>query len=714
MSQAVTLSNCDREPIHVPGSVQPHGVLLVMDPAALQILHAAGPVERLLGTEDWQGAPLSDLIGSDLAELVGAEVPSRPGVRYIGRHQATSVPLDVSAYTSGGNLMVELEAGAAGATSAADVFDRVEAAADSFDRAGTVHSLCDRAATAFRSLTGFDRVMIYRFGDDGAGRVVAEARDPTLHSYLNHHFPGSDVPQQARALYVRNQVRVIPDVAYAPAPIRPAWSADAPLDMSDSGLRSVSPIHVQYLRNMGVAASASVSIVQDGLLWGLVACHNVTPRLLPFASRAACRSLGSTLARRIRAIEDAETFKQRLRLRSFGDDLVRALTTEAKVDRGLAGFLPDLARMLDADGVALLQGDGFAAKGVHPSRGEVESLAAWLRARKEPVFSTHHLEAVYPQAALFREQGAGVLALALPGDLPSTLMWFRAEQVEVIRWAGDPHKAVQLNPDAQLAPRTSFAAWQETVSGRSRRWSGPEVEAAGRLAEQLRELGLQRTLRELNKALTGTLQEREDLLQQKDFLIGEVNHRVQNSLQLVSSFLAMQGRTSGAAETKSALAEAQRRLSAVALVHRRLYSSDQVSSIDLGRYVEELCGEAINAMGREWSQFLSLNLTPVPLSTDRAIILGLVLTELLINVNKYAYGGAPGPIAVSLSERLGTCRLEVSDHGVGKAAFGPAKPGSGFGSRMIAGMVGQLGGMLAYEDNEPGLRATLTWSLAGS
>lgn len=712
MSQAVTLSNCDREPIHVPGSVQPHGVLLVVDPAALRVLHAAGPAERLLGVEDWQGAPLSDLIGPDLVEQVGTVTPSRPGVRYIGRHQAASVPLDVSAYSSGEHLIVEFEAGAAGSTSAADVFDRVEAAANGFDRAGTVQGLCDRAATAFRSLTGFDRVMIYRFGDDGAGRVVAEARDPALHSYLNHHFPGSDVPQQARALYVRNQVRVIPDVDYAPAPLRPAWSADAPLDMSDSGLRSVSPIHVQYLRNMGVAASASVSIVQDGLLWGLVACHNMKPRLLPFAARAACRSLGGTLARRICALEEAETYKQRLRLRGFGDDVVRALATDAKANRGLAGFLPDLSRMLDADGVALLHGDTFVAQGIHPSRGEVEPLVAALRARRKVVFSTHHLEAVYPQAALFREQGAGVLALMLPGEVPSTLIWFRAEQVEVIRWAGDPHKAVQLDPDAQLAPRTSFAAWQETVSGRSRRWTGPEVEAAGRLGEQLRELELQRKLRELNKALTGTLQDREDLLRQKDFLIGEVNHRVQNSLQIVSSFLAMQGRTSGSAEIQSALAEAQRRLGAVALVHRRLYSGDQVSSIDLGRYVEELCGEAINAMDREWSQFLSLSLAPVPLSTDRAVILGLVLTELLINVNKYAYGGAPGPIEVRLAESMGTCRLEVSDHGVGKAALGPAKPGSGFGSRMIAGMVGQLGGMLVYEDNQPGLRATLTWPLA--
>ncbi len=188
MNQAVNLSNCDREPIHVPGSVQPHGVLLVVDPTTLRVLHAAGPAERLLGVEDWQRASLPDLIGPDLAEQVGAAPPSRPGVRYIGQHQAASGSLDVSAHTSGDRLVVELEA-AAGGISAADVFDRVEAAADGFDRAGNIQSLCDRAAIAFRLMTGFDRVMIYRFGDENAGRVVAEARDPALHSLPQPSLP---------------------------------------------------------------------------------------------------------------------------------------------------------------------------------------------------------------------------------------------------------------------------------------------------------------------------------------------------------------------------------------------------------------------------------------------------------------------------------------------------------------------------------------------
>ncbi len=719
MSDVTNLSSCDREAIHVPGSVQPHGVMLVVDPATRHVTHAAGPVERLLGTRDWHGTSLSDLLGSGLVEQVIQTDSSRPGSHYVGRYLSGSDILEVSCFASNNHLIVELEPTSADASSAASVLDRVEAAAGHFDRAASIQSLCERAATAFRNLTSFDRVMIYRFLDDGAGRVLAESRDPSLHSYLNHHFPGSDVPQQARALYICNLTRVIPDVDFEPAPIRPAWTSEAALNMSDSGLRSVSPIHIQYLRNMGVAASASVSIVRDGTLWGLVACHNTTPRLLPYGLRAACRSLAGILARHIQVKEEAEAYQQRLRLRSFQDDLLRALSTGTTGDADLydylpdlSDYLPDLSRMLDADGVALLQGETFSAQGVHPGRGEIEALAAWLRGRKDTVFSTHHLEAVYPQACLFREQGAGVLAIVLPGDVPTALMWFRAEQVEVIRWAGNPHKAVALDPEARLAPRASFEVWQETVSGLARRWSAPEVEAAGRLAEQLRDLRLHCKLRALNKALTGSLQEREHLLQQKDFLIGEVNHRVQNSLQLVSSFLAMQGRTSGSPEVQGALTEAQRRLNAVALVHRRLYSGDQISTIDLARYIEELCADAIVSMGRDWSQFLAVNLASVPFSTDRAIILGLVLTELLINVNKYAYGGAPGPVEVRLVEEAGACRLIVSDMGVGKTALISSKPKSGFGSRMIAGMVGQLGGTLDYEDNQPGLRATLTVPLA--
>jgi two-component sensor histidine kinase len=212
-----------------------------------------------------------------------------------------------------------------------------------------------------------------------------------------------------------------------------------------------------------------------------------------------------------------------------------------------------------------------------------------------------------------------------------------------------------------------------------------------------------RRLKELNARLSETLEDKEALLEQKELLLREVNHRIQNSLQLVSSFLGLQARASDDETLKGSFEEARRRLSAVALVHRRLYRADQIENVDLARYLEELCAEMQDAMGPEWAGCLRLNIAPVLVPTDRAVTLGLVLTELVINANKYAYGGAPGPIEITLEEQGSKFRLIVADHGRGKH-----EPRQGFGTRMMTAMVNQLGGTLDYNDNKPGLRAVLT------
>lgn len=212
-----------------------------------------------------------------------------------------------------------------------------------------------------------------------------------------------------------------------------------------------------------------------------------------------------------------------------------------------------------------------------------------------------------------------------------------------------------------------------------------------------------RRIAELNRQLFATLDEKDLLLRQKQFLMREVNHRVQNSLQLVSSFLALQGRTSEEAVVQSAIEEARRRISAVSLVHRRLYQSDQIDAIDAGRYFDELLTDLVSSLGAEWERNFTRDLEPVLIPTDRAVALGLVLTELIINANKYAYGGAPGPLRVVLSSEGNRIRLTVTDQGSGKTGTR-----FGFGSRMIEALIGQVAGTIAYEDNRPGTRVVVT------
>jgi chemotaxis family two-component system sensor kinase Cph1 len=639
------LTDCDREPIHTPGSIQPHGMMLVAERPSLCVRHVAGDVEHRLGFTAWQGAPLSAIIGDVLDNAIRNLGEESGGDGFVGQFQTQGgETLDVIVHMTAANVIVELERASDEGPSASLVINRLATAAAGFERAGSLSMLCDRAAIEFRRLTAFDRVMVYCLLEDGAGVVLAEDRREGMHSFLNHHFPASDIPVQARALYLRNVVRVIPDATYQPADLRPVWPSGDELDMTDCNLRSVSPVHLAYLSNMGVNASASFSIIKDGVLWGLVACHNDTPRLLSYDVRTACRSLAGSLGRWIKAKEEAEGYRQRIRLRGFEDDTVALLSREGSLDEALANHLIEICRMQEGSGVAVLRGRELVTHGRCPAESEILQLIKWLMDRPlEPVFSTACLSALYPAGARFTQTASGVLAVTLSADEPWVLVWFRAEQLETLKWAGHPQTATAAHIKP-LSPRASFEAWSETVRGRARGWSLAEVAAATRLRAALLEVRQARRLRDLNHQLTVILRDKDTLLRQKEFLVTEVNHRTQNSLQLVSSFLSVQARGSNNAELTAALEEARRRLTAVALVHRRLYRGDQVDVVDVSRYIEELCEDTFSFMGEDWKRHLALVLTPMKVSTDQAIPLGLILTELLINANKYAYAGAAGPM----------------------------------------------------------------------
>jgi light-regulated signal transduction histidine kinase (bacteriophytochrome) len=701
--QVVDLTLCDREPIHVPGSIQPHGLMLVVDPHTMTVTHGAGDTAGRLGRRDWLGARLSDLLGdavaSDAEQAIRAREP-----RVLDRLQPPGAPesFDARLHVSGDRLIVELEPAAPTASSA--LLPRLEAAAAAFERATSLQQLYDLVAVEFRRLSGFDRVMLYRFLDDDAGVVLAEDAAPGQTSFLNHRFPASDIPKQARALYVRNLVRVIPDVAYRPAPLVPAWSEPEPLDMSDAILRSVSPVHLQYLRNMGVAASASISIVRDGTLWGLIACHHASPRMMPADVRAGCRALAGALSRQIKAREETDAYRERVRLRTFEDDIVALLSREGSLDAAISNHLGEIMRMLGGDGVAVLRAGDLVKGGRCPAEPDVRKLAAWAIDRsQDAVFATDRLGTVYALPEADRAVAAGLLAMTLSASEPWIVLWFRAEEIEVVNWAGNPHKSVEVGPAGVLNPRASFAAWTETVRGRARRWMIPEIEAAARLRVAVMSVWQNRRIRDLNRELVRTLDEKELLIRQKEFLIGEVNHRVQNSLQLVSSFLALQAKASDDPALQAAVEEARRRIAAVSLVHRRLYRSDQLGAVDAARYLDELMADLLGSMGAEWHPFVVRDLEPVMLPADRAIGLGLVLNELVTNVNKYAYGGAAGPLHISLAEDRSRFRLVVADEGVGR---GSAR--AGFGSRMMDALVAQLAGTLEFADNRPGTRAIVS------
>ncbi|MFZ0266359.1 histidine kinase dimerization/phosphoacceptor domain -containing protein [Caulobacter sp.] len=701
---AEQIASCDREPIHIPGAIQPHGVLLVLDRDTLEIRHAAGDVAGLLGVETWIGTAAGAVLGDALARRIAAVTASGSGGGFVGALRAADRAFDVSATFQADKVLVEIEPGLEQALTGAQILAQLETAAAAFERCPGLKTLYDRAALEFRHLTGFDRVMVYRFGEDDAGEVVAESRAPHVQAFLNHRFPASDIPKQARALYMRNLVRVIPDAGYAPAPLLPPM--EPLLDMSDCALRSVSPVHLQYLRNMDVTASASVSIVKDGRLWGLIACHHETPRLLPYDIRAACRALAGGLARQIKAKEDAEAYRARLSLRLLGDDIVDALARADNGDLALEEHLRDLRRLADADGVAVFRDDHIEVAGKLPPHLALAMLRDWVvetasAAGGNGVAATDQAAADVPEAVSFRALASGLMGVVVERSPLLAVLWTRAEQVETVRWAGEPVKATTA--DGVLTPRASFDAWTQTVRGRSRPWTVAQTSAVLRLRDDLVELRRARRASELNGHLRATLQDKDELLRQKDFLLREVNHRVQNSLALAASFLTIQMKTLEDPIARAPLEEASRRLTAVGLVHRRLYRGDQLETVALDRYLAELAEEMVGTLDEDWGRCLRVDAAPVTVPTDKAVIIGLVVTELFINAVKYAYRGKPGRLDIGLVEDGDRILLIVADQGGGKQG-----PRVGFGSKMMDALVRQMGGVLTYHDNNPGVRAELS------
>jgi light-regulated signal transduction histidine kinase (bacteriophytochrome) len=363
----------------------------------------------------------------------------------------------------------------------------------------------------------------------------------------------------------------------------------------------------------------------------------------------------------------------------------------------------DLQRMLDGDGLALIHSGGIDCYGHCPEKRDIAAIGRWLADRNTTeAFVTHNLAETLPDAAAYTGKASGILALPMPEE-QATLLWFRVEQVEEIEWAGNPHKGVGHDPAAMLTPRTSFESWSETVRHRSRRWTLEQVEAAHRLRRAFRDANDLRERQRLFNELERALADKDAALAQKDVLMKEVDHRVQNSLQLVSAFLSLQAREAGAGPVADQLIEARSRLSAVALVHRRLYRDDQIETIDLARYLAELIDDLKGSLGSEWASQMTIELTPMLIPTDRAVSIGLIASELVINASKYAYAGASGPIDIALEQHRNRLRLIVADHGRGIVG-----ERTGFGSRMMQAVLGRLGGTLDHANNDPGLRAIVT------
>ncbi|WP_216360343.1 ATP-binding protein [Deinococcus indicus] len=498
LGEPVDLTNCDREPIHIPGAAQPHGVMLVLrDDQAVQV---SGNTAQHFGLEvaEVLDGGLERLLEPEVLERVRASLRSEPlddnPLFLLSAPAGGRGLFDLIAHRRAGLTILEFEAVNTGRPRV-DAYAEVKRALNRLNSTSGLAEFTSVLAREVQQLTGFDRVMVYQFGEDGTGTVIAEERRDDLTPFLGLRYPASDIPRQARALYVQNPLRIIADVSYEPAPMFSRETGSEPLDMSYCVLRSVSPVHIQYLKNMGVGASMSVSLVHGKELWGLIACHHQTPRHLPYDLRSACELLGQVASVQVSARQEQLDQSYRLNLKAAQTQLVERMAEERDLLEALVGSDTNLLQLIHTPGAAVILNGETVLLGVTPPREQIQALQMWLDVHADgDVLHTAALSQEYPPAAAFTAQASGLLAVRLSQSRHDYVMWFRPEELQTVTWGGDPNKPVEVAPDGseRLTPRRSFEAWMETVRGRSRPWLPEELAAARALRRAIMSVVLRR------------------------------------------------------------------------------------------------------------------------------------------------------------------------------------------------------------------------------
>jgi light-regulated signal transduction histidine kinase (bacteriophytochrome) len=687
------LSTCDREPIHIPGSIQPHGALLVIGRDTLVVEQVAGDLAALLGLEPRAvlGRTLAAILDDGACAFVSAQLAAgssfvAPTMRLGMRCRQGAEPLDLTLHAVDRTAILELEPAAAGGMSGADPMVRLKSLLAAVQHTATLEECCAAAAVAMRAATGFDRAMVYQFLPDDSGVVAAEDARPGLESFLGLHYPASDIPAQARELYRRNWLRAIPNIDYLPAPLLPATNArtGTPIDMSHCDLRSVSPIHLEYLRNMGVCASLSASIVFNNRLWGMLVLHHYAPRHVPAELRIACETFAQILSLHVESKVQAQTTRQKDQARRLREELVGRLTRAADIGTALAS--PELLRYLDATGAVVYFEGRTHCIGETPAPREILRLVEWLNGIDRPVFATENLAAAYPPAEALAAVASGLVAVGLSRAPRDYVLWFRPEMGRTVRWAGDPSASVKVaRHGARLTPRGSFAEWLEVTRLHSAPWSEVDLEVAEALRvvfleNVLKSVELARGAREIEAArvmaeeLEKRVAQRTEQLRALVIELEAVEDRERRQIardlhdDLGQTLAAARIRLSGLCTDERAEVGAAAR--AVDELILRANESIRSLAAQLAPAVLQDLGlsAALEWLGEEIEGTFGLRVTvvddgqPKPLAQESRAILYRAVRELLINVAKHA----GTDMAIVHAESLGgAVVVRVSDRGCG-------------------------------------------------
>jgi chemotaxis family two-component system sensor kinase Cph1 len=711
------LARCAQEPIHIPGAIQPHGGLLAFDMRTLRVTQASANIETFVGLslESVLGGRVTAWMStSDADHLERAlDIPPEDSPDLLS---FTSGPRRLlgSLHRGDGVAIMELELangeeGSVGHADAASAFRRL-ASSDQ------LQALAETAAREVRRLTRFDRVVIYRFADDGSGEVVAECGVSELPPYLGLRFPESDIPRQARELYLRGWIRAIPDARYVPSALVPTLRPDTqtPLDLTRTALRSISPMHLAYLASMGVQASLSASLIVEGRLWGLISCGHGVPTPLPAALRSTCETIARMMSSQIAALE-ARELRRRHRLNAplitHLDEAMR--TSDASALEGVLRAAESLLPLVGASGAAVVADGEVTTLGSCPAAADIIEIAARASGHVDVngVWSTATSSRVDPRWTVHAAVASSILVITLPKPLDSKLLWFRPELVRSAHWGGKPPLAEPRADAMTLGPARSFAVWSETVRGQGEAWDEADLEAASALRRLAIEVDLGRQVRRHQAAV-----------QARDDLVAVVSHDLRTPMSIVAMQAAIIQRVVAADPTESS-----HRLRASAETIQR--AADRMSSllrdlldlakIEAGRFEVEATVQSAHHLVEDACNLLSsiamaksINLLPdtagdasIRVDPERVF---QVFANLIGNAIKFSLPGTTVSVGGAIIDR--GYQFHVVDQGVGISAdqqsrifdrYWQAKQsdvaGAGLGLYIAKGIVEAHGGTLRVE-----------------
>lgn len=627
MKAQVDLTNCDREPIHIPGSVQPFGFLIATQ-SDFTICMASDNVADYLGRDaaDIFQRPIETVLSQAAVDAIRSRADYLAGPDATERIfgvvlQDGGKPFDLAIHFSGVYLVIEAEPSVI--ETDVNSGELVRLMLGRVRKTKGIAELAQEAARQVTILTGFDRVMVYRFHPDGSGEVIAEVAQTGLETFLGLHYPASDIPQQARTLYTRNWLRIIADISAKPVPLLSTATHSAGLlDLSMSTLRSVSPIHIEYLQNMGVGASMSISILREGKLWGLFACHHYSAHHVSFERRTAAELFGQMFSWIIETREREATIAYETRAQQIQERLIEAAASHEHSHRAIVDFVDEYRKMIECDGIAIWSDGEVTLSGETPTAAEVKDLVALIN-RTSPgrITATAEIGKVYAAGESFRDRAAGFLAIPISRVPRDCLIFFRREVLRSVNWAGAPDKVYASGPNGpRLTPRKSFELWQEVVHGQSRPWTQADLHIAESLRITLLEVILQ--LADL------AARERKGAQERQELMIAELNHRVRNILSLVRGLVTQSKDTAGSIEEFSSVLGG--RIQALARAH------DQITSLNwapvaLKALVESEAGAYLGARAGR----ISMDGPEVALDPKAFATLALVVHEMMTNSAKY-------------------------------------------------------------------------------